>query len=77
MKAKPRYEFVIVFAWKEPTPSDKLRPIKVKEAAAAPASGGPGMGGSPSPTSPGPKGGSSGGEAEGGLNARGGLKIDD
>ena len=28
---KPRFEFVVVFTWKEPTPSDKLRPIKVAE----------------------------------------------
>jgi hypothetical protein len=31
IKVKPRYEFVIIFAWKEPTPSDKLRPIKKYE----------------------------------------------
>lgn len=43
---KPRYEFVIVFVWKEPTPSDKLRQFKVKEAPAA-SGGGFGPGASP------------------------------
>lgn len=28
LKIKPRFEFILVFAWKEPTPSDKLRQIK-------------------------------------------------
>lgn len=58
IKVKPRYEFVIVFTWKEPTPSDKLRPIKVPE----PKSGGgfgapPGMGGGvpPQPMNPPPQ----------------------
>jgi hypothetical protein len=78
---KPRYEFIIVFTWKEPTPSDKLRPIKVAEKAAAAASGmgspapGPaaGRGGSPSPS---PSGGSSGDSEGDGLKVRGGLKDD-
>ncbi|HEX3152127.1 MAG TPA: type IV pilus assembly protein PilM [Gemmataceae bacterium] len=45
VKIKPRYEFVVIFAWKEPTPSDKLRVIKNKEAAAA--AGGPAAVGAP------------------------------
>ncbi|MEZ6141256.1 MAG: type IV pilus assembly protein PilM [Zavarzinella sp.] len=35
VKAKPRYEFIITFVWKEPTPSDQLREIKILEAAPA------------------------------------------
>jgi len=49
MKIKPRYEFVVVFTWKEPTPSDKLRQIKNREAAPA----GGGLGGLPGPGAPG------------------------
>jgi type IV pilus assembly protein PilM len=76
IKVKPRYEFIVVFTWKEPTPSDKLRPIKVAEkpAAAAPAASGP----MPSPSVP--KGGSNKGgddEGGGGLNIRGGGKDPD
>jgi hypothetical protein len=79
VKVKPRYEFIIVFTWKEPTPSDKLRPIKVAEKAAAAAgvgspAPGPAAGrGSPSPS---PSSGSSGDSEGGGLNIRGGLKDD-
>jgi hypothetical protein len=46
---KPRYEFVVVFVWKEPTPSDKLiTPASdiTESVPAAPAGGpGPGRGG--------------------------------
>jgi len=79
VKVKPRYEFVIIFAWKEPTPSDKLRPIKKMELPAAGAGfGGPGMGmpgpsGPPTPTPP--AGGSS--DGDGGLRAGAGRKVDD
>ena len=39
---KPRFEFVIVFIWKEPTPSDAL--MKLTDAAAGlPAGGAPPM----------------------------------
>jgi hypothetical protein len=69
IKVKPRYEFAIVFVWKEPTPSDKLRPIKVPEKAAAPAA--PPTGNAPPPSSPPPK---SGGDEDGGLRIRGGGK---
>jgi hypothetical protein len=77
LKIKPRFEFVIVFTWKEPTPSDKLRVIKKKEEAPV---GGAGVGGgkagvgSPPPTSaPPPK---SGGD-EGGGDLRRGFGKDD
>jgi hypothetical protein len=76
-KVKPRYEFVIVFTWKEPTPSDKLRPIKVAEAPAAAAAPS-----APPPPSPGgsrggsPSSGGSGDSEGGSLNIRGGLKDD-
>jgi hypothetical protein len=53
-KVKPRFEFVIVFVWKEPTPSDKLRPIKKIEAPAAAPLGGPPGGGVPPPAPPPP-----------------------
>jgi len=59
IKLKPRYEFVIIFTWKEPTPSDKLRPIKKYEPPAPAATGlpaspsGPPRGGS-GPSAPGP-----------------------
>ena len=46
LKVKPRYEFVIVFTWREPTPSDKLRQIKIAE---KPAATGGGMFGGASP----------------------------
>lgn len=74
VKVKPRYEFIIVFTWKEPTPSDKLRPIKVAEkaAAAAPAPAAP----APAPSPAGKSGGGSGDSEGGGLNIRGGLKDD-
>jgi type IV pilus assembly protein PilM len=42
---KPRYEFVIMMVWREPTPSDKLRPSKILEAPVATGSFGGGMGG--------------------------------
>jgi hypothetical protein len=50
---------VVMFAWKEPTPSDKLRPIKKLEAPAAGGGeyGGPGSGrggSGPGPASPPP-----------------------
>jgi hypothetical protein len=74
VKVKPRYEFIIVFAWKEPTPSDKLRQIKVKEAAPPPTTGTMGaIAPTPSPT---PSKGGSEGES-GGLNIRGGGFKDD
>jgi type IV pilus assembly protein PilM len=84
VKVKPRYEFIIVYTWKEPTPSDKLRPIKVAEKAAAAtgvgaAPAGPAAGrggGSPSPS---PSTGGSGESEGGGLNAgagRGSKDID-
>jgi hypothetical protein len=77
IKIKPRYEFVVVFTWKEPTPSDKLRAIKIAEPPAAGGLGGgmPAMAPSgPAPSGPAPK---SGGEGEGGsLNIRGGAGID-
>jgi type IV pilus assembly protein PilM len=57
VKIKPRYEFIIVFTWKEPTPSDKLRQIKNREAASA-----GGTGGLPGPVGP-PGGGGRGGAA--------------
>ena len=76
IKIKPRYEFVIVFTWKEPTPSDKLRPIKIAE---PPAAGGgfgtglPAMGPmTPAPSAPAPKS----GESEGGGGLRS-IKIDE
>jgi hypothetical protein len=69
---KPRFEFVIVFTWKEPTPSDKLRPIKIAERPTA----GPGIGmppmAAPPPVAPAAKG---GGE-EGGSGIRN-PKIDE
>jgi type IV pilus assembly protein PilM len=79
LKIKPRFEFVVVFTWKEPTPSDKLRVIKKVEAPAA-ASGGPAMGGklggggSPPPSGSPPK---SGGDSEGGIGIRGGKDLID
>lgn len=74
LKIKPRFEFVVVFVWKEPTPSDKLRPIKVIEAAPAPEAGG-GGGFAPSAPSPSP---TTGGEGEGGgLGSSRDPKIDD
>ena len=78
IKVKPRYEFVIIFAWKEPTPSDKLRPIKKLELPAA----GTGPGGfMPGPSAPaGPSGPSAppgGAEGEGGLRAGAGRSIPD
>jgi type IV pilus assembly protein PilM len=67
-KVKPRYEFVILFVWKEPTPSDKLRQIKLIEKPAA-STGGGGFG-TPPGTGPGTSGGvqppSSGGGGGGG-----------
>ena len=36
---KPRYEFVIMFFWQEPTPSDKLMNLKVAAPAAGPNQG--------------------------------------
>jgi hypothetical protein len=68
LKIKPRFEFVLVFAWKEPTPSDKLRPIKAVEAA-APSSGGGygGMGGGSPASSAGPPPNDGGG---GGVRAK-------
>jgi type IV pilus assembly protein PilM len=48
-KPIPRYEFVIMFIWREPTPSDKL--MKLAEPGAAPADAMPG--GVPAPGSPG------------------------
>lgn len=45
LKVKPRFEFVLIFTWKEPTPSEKLRQIKEKEPGAATGGiGGPPMG---------------------------------
>jgi len=41
IKVKPRFEFALIFTWKEPTPSDKLR--KVTEKSTAPADGGMGI----------------------------------
>ncbi|HKB01717.1 MAG TPA: type IV pilus assembly protein PilM [Gemmataceae bacterium] len=79
VKVKPRYEFVIMFAWKEPTPSDKLRPIKKAEAPAGGPGGeygGGGRGGSgpaPGPSStPPPSAGSPDSSSGGGR-----TKIDD
>lgn len=63
LKVKPRFEFVLIFAWKEPTPSDKLRQIK-ERAAASSDSGMGGVGGSPGrggPTPPPAAGGGGGG----------------
>src|SRR5262249_7879712 len=75
IKVKPRYEFVIMFTWKEPTPSDKLRPIKKYEAP-APATGFSGPGGLPGgnvPASPpAPSGGGGAGSAGGGAAGPGG-----
>ena len=49
LKVKPRYEFVLMFVWREPTPSDELRKIKEKDPNAAAATGaGAGAGGMPS-----------------------------
>ena len=67
VKVKPRFEFVIIFTWKEPIPSDKLRPIKKIE---APVTTGPmapgGMpGGAPSPSPPPPPSGDGGGLSAG------------
>jgi type IV pilus assembly protein PilM len=65
LKIKTRYEFVVVFVWKEPVPSDKLRQIKNKEVPAAGATGFQGMGGAVAPPpmpSPAPKGESESGE---------------
>ena len=39
VKPKPRYEFVVMFIWREPTPSDAL--MKLGDAAAAGAAGAP------------------------------------
>jgi hypothetical protein len=78
VKIKPRYEFVIVFTWKEPTPSDKLRQIKKREAAAADSGTmgggkfGGGMPAGPSPSAPGPA--DSGGGS--GLRVGGSTDID-
>jgi type IV pilus assembly protein PilM len=74
VKIKPRFEFVIVFTWKEPTPSDKLRQIKKREAAAVDSGtmGSGKFGGSmpgPSSPAPGPSGDSGGGD----LRIRGGV----
>jgi len=70
LKIKPRYEFVVVFTWKEPAPSDKLRPIKIKEAPAA----APTMATPPSAPPSSPKSGS--GDSEGGGGLRGGRDPD-
>lgn len=54
MKVKVRYEFTMMFVWREPTPSDELRKIKEK-APTATNSGGPGgPGGYPGPGSSSP-----------------------
>jgi type IV pilus assembly protein PilM len=76
IKTKPRYEFVIVFTWKEPTPSDKLRQIKKREAATSTDSSGggygkPGAGMPAGPSAPSPTGSPDGG---GGDLRSGGLK---
>jgi type IV pilus assembly protein PilM len=71
VKVKPRYEFVVVFVWKELTPSDKLRPITPKPAAAAGGAGGYGA-----PVGPGtaaPPSSPPAGTGEGGLGVRGGI----
>jgi hypothetical protein len=70
IKMKPRFEFVIVFTWKEPTPSDKLRQIKKKEASQAAGPSGPGKGGGGVPAAPPAPMGMGGG---GGVGAKGGL----
>ena len=74
IKVKPRYEFVIVFTWKEPTPSDALRKVTEKQ---APSSGGVGggmmggygappmSGGGVPPQPPGPSGSSDAGSLRG------------
>jgi type IV pilus assembly protein PilM len=79
IKVKPRYEFVIIFTWKEPTPSDKLRPIKKLEAPAAGTGPGgfmPGPAGPTGPTGPTPPPGGAEGEG-GGLRAGAGRNIPD
>ncbi|HKB03327.1 MAG TPA: type IV pilus assembly protein PilM [Gemmataceae bacterium] len=73
VKVKPRYEFVIIFTWREPTPSDKLRPIKIAEPTAPAGAGGyGGMGGftPTSPTSPTPPGPGEGESSLGGLRGK-------
>jgi type IV pilus assembly protein PilM len=75
IKVKPRFEFVVIFTWKEPTPSDKLRPIKIAEKPAAGSPSGP-MG----PMGPAPSGPASGpapkGDSEGSGDLRRGLDLD-
>jgi hypothetical protein len=76
IKVKPRYEFVIIFTWKEPTPSDKLRPIKKYEPPAqTTAPGGPGgiPGGGVPAAPPASKG---SGDSGGTLGAGAGRKGD-
>ena len=71
VKVKPRFEWVVIFVWQEPTPSDKLRQIKTKEETSN--SGYPSGPGTPSgPSTPPPPPPSSGGD--GGLHP--GSKID-
>ena len=65
LKVKPRYEFVIVFTWREPTPSDKLRQIKIAE---KPAATGGGMFGGASPMPGGASPMPGGGSTKGGGN---------
>lgn len=85
VKVKPRFEFVVVFVWKEPTPSDKLRQSKAKESTEAGSGGSGGSGGkfgamggmggfAPTPSSGG--GGSGGSSEKGPLDVRGGKGGD-
>jgi hypothetical protein len=73
LKIKPRFEFIVVFVWKEPTPSDKLRKINKIQAQSTDTGGGKfGMGPS-GPSSPAPSTGSSDGGLGAGAGRRGEL----
>ena len=69
---KPRYEFVIIFTWKEPTPSDKLRPIKKFEAPVTAGPMAPGGLPGPAPSSPPPPPSGDGGGLSAGAGRKGG-----
>jgi hypothetical protein len=74
IKVKPRYEFIIVFAWKEPTPSDKLRPIKIvekKDTSSQGSYGGMGGGAPSGPMAPTAPAGKGSGESESDSSIRG------
>lgn len=76
IKVRPRFEFVVVFVWKEPTPSDKLRKINKVQAQSTTTGTGGGKFGSPPPSSPPPSAPSTGG-GDSGLGAGAGRKGGD